>query len=185
MCRTTSRKCMPAALVADPAGDADIQAEIEIGARLVDPGGEAMRDAAARRADIAQDRQEILVRVALMQEDRLAHSRRAQLLLERVQLRLARRKIPKVVEAAFADRDHFGLARQLARSLNCAASSSDGVMRMNAGRAAQALRIVATSAMAACVLASELPVITMRVTPTSAARWITASRSCRSCRARD
>ena len=36
----------PTALVADPTGDTDVQAEIEVSARLVDSRREAMRDAA-------------------------------------------------------------------------------------------------------------------------------------------
>ena len=39
-----------AALIADPARDADMQIQIEIGARFVDARGEAMRDAAGEAA---------------------------------------------------------------------------------------------------------------------------------------
>ena len=60
-----------ATLVADPAGDADREPEIEVGVQLLGVAGEAMRDAAPLRGVLAQDREEVLVRVALMQEHRL------------------------------------------------------------------------------------------------------------------
>jgi len=75
-------------------------------------GGEAMRHA-IRDLVFAQDGEKVIVRVALMQEHRFADARRdLQLLRKRSPLQVARREIPKVVEAAFAHRDDAGLARQ-------------------------------------------------------------------------
>ena len=84
-----------------------------------------MRDAAGEaRPILAQDRNEILVRVALMQEHRLAQlDGELQLLAKRCQLRLARREIAEVIEPAFADGDDFRLPRQR-RAVPAAALSS-------------------------------------------------------------
>src|SRR5688572_11564090 len=57
----------PTALVADPTGDTDVQAEIEVSARLVDSRREAMRDAADEaRSVLAEDRLEFDVQVSYM-----------------------------------------------------------------------------------------------------------------------
>ena len=97
----------PTALVADPTGDTDVQAEIEVSARLVDSRREAMRDAADEaRSVLAEDRQEFVVRVALMEKDRLARlSCEIELLPELRSLRCPRGNVAKVVQSAFADRD--------------------------------------------------------------------------------
>src|SRR6185436_3559254 len=78
-----------ATLVRNPAGDADVQAEIEVLAGLGNPGGEAMRDAADQlRAVFAQDSQEVVMGVALMQEYRLAQlNRKVELASEGDELR--------------------------------------------------------------------------------------------------
>ena len=54
---------LPAALIADPAGDADVEPELEIGVELVLLAGKAMRNR-ARRAVPAQDFGEARMRVA-------------------------------------------------------------------------------------------------------------------------
>ena len=79
--------------------------------------------------------QEIFVRIALMQEHRLAQASTASSSCQRKasQLRVARREVTEVVEPAFADGDDFGLPRRGPQvPLSCAASRSVGVMRMNA-----------------------------------------------------
>ena len=62
---------LSAALVADPAGDADVQAEVEVGLQLFRCAGEAVRD---RLLDFVmfQDLAEPRVGIPLMQEKRLA-----------------------------------------------------------------------------------------------------------------
>ena len=105
-----------APLVADPAGDADREAHLaDSPSSSFAVPGEAMRDAAARQLPsmLAQDGDEILVRVALMQEHRLADPRGdLELTSERGALHVARREIAKVVEPAFAHRDDFGRLRR-------------------------------------------------------------------------
>jgi uncharacterized protein len=105
-----------AALVADPARDADVAIEREVvlerGLRV----GEAMHaDFAELRAMRAQDRDEVRVRVALVQEQRLAQlDRERELRLERRALGVVRRVIAEVVEAAFAKGDKRGIGSKLA-----------------------------------------------------------------------
>ena len=65
-----------AALVADPAGDADRKPEAEVALEFRGIAGEAVRDAADQLpAVLAQDRDKVLVRIALVQEHRLAERR--------------------------------------------------------------------------------------------------------------
>lgn len=103
-----------AALVAQPAGDPDVPILVEVVEQLLASAREAMHH---RRADLPvellHDRHEIRVRVALVQEQRLAGvGGDLQLHLERTSLRGARRKIAEVIQAAFAHRDHFGQCLQ-------------------------------------------------------------------------
>src|SRR5947209_6659120 len=65
------KQMLPAALVADPAGDADVEPELDIGVELVLLAGKAVRNG-ARRAIAAQDVGEARVRVARVKEERLA-----------------------------------------------------------------------------------------------------------------
>src|SRR5690606_30788766 len=94
-----------APLVANPTRDADVKTEIEIRLELGASAREAMRDAAREtRPPRLEQRDEIVVRVALMQEHGLADARRElELRFERRALRITRREIAKVVEPAFAD----------------------------------------------------------------------------------
>src|SRR5215472_13761052 len=102
-----------AALVADPAGDADREAEREVGIELRLSAGEAVRDARVPGAVLAQDRDEVRMGVALVQEHRLAEERgKLELAVKGLPLRLARGEIAKVIEAAFADCRYFGGARE-------------------------------------------------------------------------
>lgn len=63
-------KMMTAPFIADPTRDADVQTEIEIGACFVETGGEAVSNAADElRMKLVHDAHEIVVRIALMQEN--------------------------------------------------------------------------------------------------------------------
>ncbi len=77
------------------------------------PLGEAMQHRARRGARVgAQHREEVGVRVALVQEERLVQPRgEAELELERPALVGGRREIPEVVEPAFARGDDHRVAR--------------------------------------------------------------------------
>src|SRR5690554_1097431 len=101
---------VPAPLVAEPAGDADIKPEVEIAAELDPAAGEAVRDAADDPADERlEQRDEALVRVALMQENGLpGRDRELELRDERVLLPVARREVAVEIESALADGDDFG-----------------------------------------------------------------------------
>jgi hypothetical protein len=83
---------MAATLIADPARDSDVEAELQIGARLFDACREAMGDAARQSGpEVTQDRDEVLVRIALMQKHRLSHTdRKIELPLKRRTLYVAR-----------------------------------------------------------------------------------------------
>jgi hypothetical protein len=72
-----------------------------------------MRDGAgSKRARVlSQNGDEVIMRIALMQKDRLADARGdLELSRERGSLHVAGRKIPKVIEPAFSNRNDFGLA---------------------------------------------------------------------------
>src|SRR5919108_1851715 len=77
----------PAALVADPAGDADVEAEIEVSTKFLAAAGKAVRDCSLRLV-MHQDLREARVRIARVQEKRLAklkaefHLRNEALLLD-------------------------------------------------------------------------------------------------------
>ncbi len=74
---TTSRKLEAAPLIADPAGDADRQLKGQVVFEFALTAGEAVRNPAGEAGAIfREDRGEVLVRVALMQEYRLRHAHR-------------------------------------------------------------------------------------------------------------
>ena len=82
-----------APLVVDPPGDADREPELETGMQLVRATGEAMSDGATCNYILVftQDRNEVLVRIALMKEHRLVHAcRDFELTRERSSLHIAR-----------------------------------------------------------------------------------------------
>jgi hypothetical protein len=65
-----------APLVADPAGDADGKVHLQVRQQLLSRAGEAMRHRAGESfAVLAQNRNEILVRIALVEKDGLANVR--------------------------------------------------------------------------------------------------------------
>ena len=120
-----------------PVGGRYIQAVRMV--QLVRVVGEAMHD---RRTDPATDvvhaGEKIRVRIALVQEQRLAaFDRELQLALEREQLRIARREVAVIVEPGFADRDDFGFGVIFAQQCFCIGVEVAGVMRMHAGGCVQ------------------------------------------------
>jgi hypothetical protein len=136
---------MPAAaLIADPPRDADVQAQIQIGKGLARAGGEAMRDTSDQAVTIVpQQGEEVFVRVALMQEDRLPQAcGELQVPAKGVELRGSRREIAEVVEAAFADRRHLGRLRECRELLSLRFIEIRRVMRMHSGCSAEAFRFL-------------------------------------------
>jgi len=134
-----------AALVADPAGDADVAVEVEALEQLALAAGEAVhhhpRQTVAQRA---QDGHEIIVRVALVGEQRLAGLQcDAELALEGELLRRARRIVAEVIEARFAYRAHLGLACQRAQQGVGVGAVVAGVVRVHAGGGVQQPRVAA------------------------------------------
>src|SRR5262249_7280264 len=115
--------------------DADAQAHAKVILELVRLAGEAMGDSARsqRLRILSQDGDKVFVRIALMQEHRLAHpSCDLELTCKCGALHVARGEIAEVVEAALADgydfrpvREPFELMRQLVGELR-------SVMRVNA-----------------------------------------------------
>ena len=105
-----------AALIADPAGDADVQPQFQAGVEFAARAREAVRDAVHMAAALlAQQRRKIIVGVALVEEQRLAAScSPLQLPGKGAQLGRAWREVAVVVEAAFAHGHDFGLFPQLA-----------------------------------------------------------------------
>src|ERR1700742_706844 len=94
-----------------------------------------MHDRAADlAAHVVQTSDEIRMRIALMQEQRLAAGDgESELTLEREQLGFARRKIAVIVESRFADGDDFTRGVQFRQQRFGLAVEILGVMRMYAG----------------------------------------------------
>lgn len=83
---------------------------------------------------LAQDRREILVGVPLVQEDRLADAgRERELPCEGASLRVARRIVPEVVEAALSDRDDLWRERELRKLRGGIVGELVGMVRVDAG----------------------------------------------------
>ena len=123
-----------AALIGDPAGDTDREAELQVALQLLLRAGEAVRDAVPVGRVLAQYGDEIIVRVALVQEHRLAGLRgELELAVKRLLLRGARREVAEIVEPALADRDHFGNPCELRERLEIRDIELSGVVRMNSG----------------------------------------------------
>jgi hypothetical protein len=91
-----------------------------------------VRDAAPARGVLAQYGDEIIVRVALVQEHRLADLRgELELAVERLPLRGARREVAEIIEPALSDRDHLGNPRKLSERGKTRGIELGGVVRMN------------------------------------------------------
>jgi len=124
-----------APLVTDPAGDADGEAHVEIRLQLQPIRSEAMSDTPHEvRQMFTQDGDEVVVRIPLMQEHRLAKpGRKLQMPMKGGALRLVRRKVAEVIEAAFAHRDDFGLRREVTELREQLIRQVCGMMGMQAG----------------------------------------------------
>src|SRR4051812_16682874 len=130
-----------AALVADPAGDADVEPEIQIGMQLLGFAGEAMRHRCFH-AVRAQHLREARVRVARVQEERLAKREpQRELRHEALLLRRMRRIVAVEVEAAFADRHAARVQRELAQLGDRLLIAVARMMRVYACRAIQIVTI--------------------------------------------
>jgi len=131
-----------AALIADPAGDADRQSELEVAVELGAGAGEAVRDAAPLRRVLAQDGDEVGVGIALVQEHRFAEPQgELELQVEGLLLRLARGEVAEVVEPALPDRDHPTPSRQLLKLRNACDAELGGMVRMYARGGKQPPRV--------------------------------------------
>src|SRR5579871_4965628 len=123
-----------AALVADPAGNADCEPELEITRELLQRAGETMRDPAPGAGVLAQDRGEVGVAVTLVKKHRFAEpGGEIELAVEALLLRSAWREITEIIEAAFTDGHHGGVARQGLELGGCLDSELRGMVRMHAG----------------------------------------------------
>ena len=100
-----------APFVADPAGDADEQLHFEVALKFAGSACEAMRHCTAEAAAVfAQDRDEVRMGIALMEEDGFTGSGgEFQLPLEGVALHRGRRKVALVIKTTLADGDDFGM----------------------------------------------------------------------------
>src|SRR5688500_20376444 len=98
-----------------------------------------MRDSAHQpRTMLAQDRDEILVGIALVEEDGLSDLRGdLELPGECAALRVARREIPEIIEPAFAGGDDRGIARRRLESGQGLEGEVRGMVRVHAGRREQ------------------------------------------------
>jgi hypothetical protein len=100
-----------------------------------------MRDA-SREAMLAQDGEEIVVSVALVQEHRFARrGRELELPRERAALQIARREITEIVEPAFAHGDDVWVARERLQCRQGFGGQVRRVMRMHAGGGEQHARM--------------------------------------------
>jgi hypothetical protein len=101
--------------------------------------GHAARQAGAK---LLENGREVAVRIALMQKHRLARrDGNFQLRGKGRALRIARREVSKVVQAALADGDHPRLIQQRAKFRPLRGIEIMRVMRMYAGRARQKRRM--------------------------------------------
>ena len=132
-----------AAFVADPTGDADEKPAIEVGDQFVALAGETVHDRTADpAANLVHAREEIRVRVALVQEQRLAAvDRDSQLALERGDLRRTWRQIAEIVEPGLADRLHFRRLAQFTQQRIGRVVVVAGMMRVHARGRIQQVRV--------------------------------------------
>ncbi len=135
-----------ATFVADPAGDADMEVAVEVIEQLGFLAGETVDDRGAdATTHVVHEAQEVGVRVALVQEQRLAAvDRELKLAFECEQLRLARREIAVVVETGLADRDDFVVRMQLAQQAFAVRVEVARVVRMHARRRVEETRMQAS-----------------------------------------
>src|SRR5690606_2936484 len=127
------------AFVADPAGDADVQVEIQVGIECALVAGEAVHHGRAEMiAEGPQDLHQALGGVALMEEYRpLGADGQFQMRFEYPLLLRARREVAVEVQPAFAHCTHLRLGQQGAQLRRAVGRPFAGLVRMNAGGAEQ------------------------------------------------
>ena len=129
-----------AALVAQPAGDADMPVPVEVVEQLLAGAGEAVHHRRPGPAlEVLHHRHEVGVGVALVQEQRLGISGRRQvradlqLALECLALGRAWREVAEVVQPALAHRHHFRVRVQRAHFGVAFLGVFDRVVRVHPG----------------------------------------------------
>src|SRR6185436_19020488 len=123
---------LAAALVADPAGDADVETEIEVGLELLALTGEAVGNRVPHSMRF-EDLREPRVGVARMEKKRLAELEAQLELRDEPFLLVGMRRIVAVeVQAALADRDHFGMPGELSQGGNGLRAAVARMVRMHA-----------------------------------------------------
>jgi len=131
---------LAAPLVADPAGDADVEAEVDVRVKLVDATGEAMGDGLFHSM-VPENLRKPRMRVPRMQEKRLADVEGELELREEPFLLVRMRRVIAVeVEAALADRNTVGVLRDLLELGDRALAALACMVRMNPGRKRKAER---------------------------------------------
>ena len=135
---------LAAAFVAQPAGDADVPVLVEVVEQLLAGAGEAVHHRRAEPAvELLHDRHEVGMRVALVQEQRLAGvDRDLQLAFEGLALRRARREVAEIVETALADGDDLRIREQRAHFGVAFLGVFDRVVRMHAGGGVEHTRVL-------------------------------------------
>src|SRR6185503_19316765 len=125
---------LAAALVADPARDADVKTELHVSAQLVSLAGEAVRDGASY-AMVREDFGKPGMRIARMQEKRLAQ-RQPELELRDEPLLLVgvRRVVAVEIQAALADGDAVRMGGEGLQLRNRLGAAVARVVRVHAGR---------------------------------------------------
>src|SRR5476649_496509 len=131
----------PTALVADPAGDADMQVEVEVAEQRRLFAGEAMHHGSAQVvAVILEDLQQALVGVALVKKHwQFQLDGECQVFFEDFFLLWARGKIAVEIQPAFAHCTHAAFAEHTPQLPRAVAVPIAGAVGMNAGGAEQAL----------------------------------------------
>jgi hypothetical protein len=132
-----------APFIADPAGDADGQLQFQITLKLARRSRKAMRHRSTQAcAMLAQNRNEVRVRITLVQEHGLSRgSGEFQLAVESSTLRTMRGKIAVVVEAALTNCDDLGSLRKRANAARLFGRPFIRVVRMYAGGGKEPLRM--------------------------------------------
>ena len=129
------------ALVADPAGDADVQIQIEVTEQRLLFAGEAMHHGGRQLITvIAQDLQQALAGIALVEEHRqLQLDRQRQVLFQDFFLLRARREITIEIQPAFTHRHDVRLLEQTAQTLGAVGVPVAGAVGVNTGGGEQPL----------------------------------------------
>jgi len=131
------------ALIADPAGDSNVQPQIQVSVKRGAIAREAVHHRVAQQVAASTDHwQKPRVGVPFMQKQRQTGARRLfQMPLENPFLLTAGRKIAKEIQARFPDRHHLGRVPQGGQLGQGRGSLMGGVMGMHPCGAAQHARV--------------------------------------------